>query len=200
MGTKPPTQKGQSPTQFLVHVYCGQKAAWIKIPLGTEVGIWALPPGGPCHSLTYSSGVFVSVTNYFWVGATYSGSVEMVVNSLNAYPADEGSNERRPNLWSNLRVFFVNMHVKLLSSEAFFSSKCSKCHPVAGFHPDLLTELTVLPRPPSWIKGMLVYHIRALALQSAVKCGFKNATMVLFCLDPLDELTSWTESAFQKKS
>ena len=38
MGTKPPTQKGQSPTQFLVHVYCGQKAAWIKMPLDTEVG------------------------------------------------------------------------------------------------------------------------------------------------------------------
>ena len=39
MGTKPPTQKGQSPTQFLVNVYCGEKAAWIKMPLGTEVGL-----------------------------------------------------------------------------------------------------------------------------------------------------------------
>ena len=31
-------QKGRSPTQFLAHVYCGQTAAWIKMPLGTEVG------------------------------------------------------------------------------------------------------------------------------------------------------------------
>ena len=39
-GDQAPTQKRQSPTQFLVHVYCGQKAAWIiKMPLGMEVGL-----------------------------------------------------------------------------------------------------------------------------------------------------------------
>jgi len=32
-------QKGQSPTQFLAHVYCGQTVAWIKMPLDTEVGL-----------------------------------------------------------------------------------------------------------------------------------------------------------------
>ena len=32
-------QKGQSPTQFSVHVYCGQTAAWIKMPTGTEIGL-----------------------------------------------------------------------------------------------------------------------------------------------------------------
>jgi len=32
-------QKGQSPTQFSAHVYCGQTAAWIKMLLGTEVGL-----------------------------------------------------------------------------------------------------------------------------------------------------------------
>jgi len=37
-GDQATTQKGQNPTQFLVHVYCGQKAAWIKMQLGTEVG------------------------------------------------------------------------------------------------------------------------------------------------------------------
>jgi len=31
-------QKGRSPI-FLAHVYCGQTAAWIKMPLGTEVGL-----------------------------------------------------------------------------------------------------------------------------------------------------------------
>ena len=39
MGTQPLAEKGRSPTQFSAHVYCGQTAAWIKMPLGTEVGI-----------------------------------------------------------------------------------------------------------------------------------------------------------------
>jgi len=33
-----PSQKGRSP-QFSAHVYCGQTAAWIKMPLGTKVGV-----------------------------------------------------------------------------------------------------------------------------------------------------------------
>ena len=39
MGTQPPTQKGRSPTKFSAHVYCSQTAAWIKMPLGTEVDL-----------------------------------------------------------------------------------------------------------------------------------------------------------------
>jgi len=38
LGTQPPSPKGRSP-QFSAHVYCGQTAAWIKTPLGTEVGL-----------------------------------------------------------------------------------------------------------------------------------------------------------------
>ena len=38
-GTSPLPQKGQSPTQFSAHVYCGRTAAWIKMPLGTEVDL-----------------------------------------------------------------------------------------------------------------------------------------------------------------
>ena len=34
----PIPKHGQSP-QFSVHVYCGQMAQWIKMPLGTEVGL-----------------------------------------------------------------------------------------------------------------------------------------------------------------
>jgi len=34
----PLPNKGRSP-QFLAHVYCGQTAAWIKMPLGTEVDL-----------------------------------------------------------------------------------------------------------------------------------------------------------------
>ena len=37
-------QKGaQRPLEFAAHVYCGQTAGWIKIPLGIEVGL------GPGH-------------------------------------------------------------------------------------------------------------------------------------------------------
>jgi len=32
----PSPRRGQSP-QFLAHVYCGQTAGWIKMPLGREV-------------------------------------------------------------------------------------------------------------------------------------------------------------------
>jgi len=31
--------KGTAPTQFLVHVCCGQMAGWTKMPLGMEVGL-----------------------------------------------------------------------------------------------------------------------------------------------------------------
>ena len=39
----PPPQKGAEFPQFSAHVYCGQTAAWIKMPLGTEVDL------GPCQ-------------------------------------------------------------------------------------------------------------------------------------------------------
>jgi len=32
----PPLKRGHSP-QFLAHVYCGQTARWIKMPLGRKV-------------------------------------------------------------------------------------------------------------------------------------------------------------------
>ena len=38
----PPPEKGAHP-QFSAHVYCGQTAGWIKMALGTEVGL------GPGH-------------------------------------------------------------------------------------------------------------------------------------------------------
>ena len=39
MRTLPSTSEGAEPTQFSAHVYCGQTAAWIKMPLGTEVDL-----------------------------------------------------------------------------------------------------------------------------------------------------------------
>ena len=38
LGT-PPERGTAAPAQFLVHVYCGQMAGWIRIPLGTEVDL-----------------------------------------------------------------------------------------------------------------------------------------------------------------
>ena len=39
----PPTRKGDSSPHFSAYVCCGQTAGWIKMPLGTEVGL------GPGH-------------------------------------------------------------------------------------------------------------------------------------------------------
>jgi len=39
MGTQPLSQQRRSPNQFSAHVYCGQTAAWIKMPLGAEVDL-----------------------------------------------------------------------------------------------------------------------------------------------------------------
>jgi len=37
-GPSPLPKRGRS-SQFSAHVYCGQTAGWIKMPLGTEVGL-----------------------------------------------------------------------------------------------------------------------------------------------------------------
>ena len=39
MGTQPPSPKWGGDPQFSVHVYCGQTAALMKTPLGTEVDL-----------------------------------------------------------------------------------------------------------------------------------------------------------------
>jgi len=41
MGTQPilPKKATEPPRQFSAHVYCGQTAGWIKMPLGMEVGL-----------------------------------------------------------------------------------------------------------------------------------------------------------------
>jgi len=39
-GRSCPQRKGHTdPTQFLAHVFCGQTAGWINMPLGTEVNV-----------------------------------------------------------------------------------------------------------------------------------------------------------------
>jgi len=39
MGTPLPSPKWGGAPKFSAHVYCGQTAGWIKMPLGTEVGL-----------------------------------------------------------------------------------------------------------------------------------------------------------------
>ena len=34
----PPERRGHNSPQFSAHIYCGQTAGWIKMPLGREVG------------------------------------------------------------------------------------------------------------------------------------------------------------------
>ena len=38
-----PQKKGTAPLQFVAHMYCGKTAGWIKMSLGTKVGL------GPRH-------------------------------------------------------------------------------------------------------------------------------------------------------
>jgi len=39
MGIQLPSLKGTTPTQFSAYICCGQMAAWIKMPLGMELGL-----------------------------------------------------------------------------------------------------------------------------------------------------------------
>jgi len=50
----PPGKNAQPPTQFVVHVYCGQTAGWIKMPLGTEINLG--PGDGKTWRLVPSTG------------------------------------------------------------------------------------------------------------------------------------------------
>ena len=56
-----------------------------------------------------------------------------------------------------MNIFFVNVHLKLLSPEAFFSPKCTKYRLAAGLRPDPLGELTALPQTPlAGLRGLLL--------------------------------------------
>ena len=97
----PSEKKGTAPTQFLAHVYCGQTARWLKMPLGTKVdlspghialdGEWTqLPP--PCERGTASPSfrtmsIVATVANlsYCWALVKFWGliiSLELVKWSI----------------------------------------------------------------------------------------------------------------------
>ena len=87
MGTQLPPIKGHSP-HFWAHVYCGQTAGWIKMPLGTKVGLGqghivldgdsARPPPHPKmgHSLQFLvhfySGQTFTHLSYCWALVQYT--------------------------------------------------------------------------------------------------------------------------------
>jgi len=51
-----PSQKGAEPPKFSAHVYCGQTAGCIKMPLGVEVGLSLgdfVLDGGPARPLNF---------------------------------------------------------------------------------------------------------------------------------------------------
>jgi len=57
-GPSSPPQIGSTAPQFSVHVYCGQTAGWIKMPLGMEVGL------GPGFVRLKCPSVLTSVRTY----------------------------------------------------------------------------------------------------------------------------------------
>jgi len=45
----PPLKRGTASPHILAHVYCSQMAGWIKMPLGTKVGL------GPGHIVSHGT-------------------------------------------------------------------------------------------------------------------------------------------------
>jgi len=103
MGTQPPPPKGHSP-QFSAHICCSQMAGWIKMPLGTKVGVGpghivlhgdtALPPQEKGHSPIpqFSAHVYCGET------VAISATAEHLYTVLGG--AKRSSNEFSSTLWS----------------------------------------------------------------------------------------------------
>ena len=73
--------KGHNSPQFSTHVYCGQTAGWINMPLGTEVGLGPghivlggdpAPPDGKGHS---SPQLFSACLSLLWRGRGFYNAV-----------------------------------------------------------------------------------------------------------------------------
>ena len=71
------------------------------------------------------------------------------------------------------------MHVKLLSSEALSAQNAANIVQHRALPGAAGGAYSAPPDPLVGLRGYLVYHIRALASQSAIKCGFRNAPNVL---------------------
>ena len=69
----PPSPKGAGAPKFSVHVYCGQTAAWIKMPRGTKVGLSpgdSVLDGDPAPSPHKEGGAPFQFSVHFYSGQT----------------------------------------------------------------------------------------------------------------------------------
>jgi len=105
MGTQLPLKKGHSP-KFSTHVCCGQTAGWIKMPLGTGVGLgprdivldWNPPPPPPKkrHSTPHFSAHVSCGRTAGWIRITLGtevghGSGDVVLDGDRAPPTERGT-------------------------------------------------------------------------------------------------------------
>ena len=77
-----PQKKGEAPPQFLAHVYCCQRAGWIKMALGMGVGLAA---GTLCYvgtELPFSKrGHSPQFSAHFYCGET-AGCINMPIGTV----------------------------------------------------------------------------------------------------------------------
>ena len=143
------------------------------------------------HSLTYSSGVSHR-------SPTASGSGRCRADQTRLFSSKRSfrmnAEQRSLNL-SNLLVFFREYLREIPVIRCFFQHKMQQISFSGRAPPEHSREAYSTPLDPLvGLRGHLVYHIGDLASQSAVKMWLQK------CPDPLDELATRTESAFQKKS
>ena len=73
-----PSPKRGRARQFSAHVYCGQTAGWIKMPLGTEVGDIVLD-GDPAAALRKGHSIAPSLGHvYIWPRSPISATAELL--------------------------------------------------------------------------------------------------------------------------
>jgi len=85
-GDPAPQKKRHSPTQYLVHVYCGQTAGWIKMPFGTEVNLGpgdvalhgvAAPPKRGTHPSSGSMSIVAKRLDGSWMKTPLCTEVDL---------------------------------------------------------------------------------------------------------------------------
>jgi len=91
MGTQvsPPQKGAEPPPRFSAHVYCGQTAGWIKVPLGTEGGLGlgdVVLDGDPAlpqkvHCIQFSAHVYCGQTAG-WMKMPLGTEVDLSVNHI----------------------------------------------------------------------------------------------------------------------
>jgi len=123
-----PKKVGARP-QFSAYAYCGQTAAWIKMPLGTEVGLGSddiVLDGDPAPTPHKGGRAPPQFSAHFYCGQT-AGCIKMplvmevgvsrgnfVVDGDPATPPHEGAEPSifgRRLLWSNGCIYGLSCHL-----------------------------------------------------------------------------------------